>query len=162
MACIHRVAHHQDEIDLLWLWDIHLLVSGMTADALATFVDLAGRTRMRAVCLRGVTLAAEAFRTPGAAALAAALVEGATAREPSAGYLGGGMGMLDLLRADLSATAGWRSRLALVSEHLFPSRAYIASTYPGWPASLLPIAYVHRIVRGAPQWLRRPSRGHDA
>ncbi len=26
LACLHRVAHHADEIQLLWLWDVHLLI----------------------------------------------------------------------------------------------------------------------------------------
>jgi hypothetical protein len=26
--------------------------------------------------------------------------------------------------------------------------------YPRWPAALLPLAYVDRIVRGAPKWFR--------
>jgi hypothetical protein len=31
------------------------------------------------------------------------------------------------------------------------------SAYPLCPGTLLPLAYVHRIVRGAPKWFRRPS-----
>jgi len=30
LACLHRVAHHQDAMDLVWLWDIHLLASHLT------------------------------------------------------------------------------------------------------------------------------------
>lgn len=29
LACVHRMAHHNDSIDLLWLYDIHLLATGM-------------------------------------------------------------------------------------------------------------------------------------
>jgi hypothetical protein len=40
---------------------------------------------------------------------------------------------------------------------MFPNAAYMKSMYPRWPAAALPLAYIHRIVRGAPKWLRRPA-----
>jgi hypothetical protein len=157
IACVHRVAHHDDAADLLWLWDVHVLVSGFSAAEADRFVDLAVARRMRAVCTRGVALAAECFHTPGAAALVARLDRRPARAEPSARLVGGDLRLVDLLRADLAATAGWRARITLVSEHLFPARSYMRSVYGRWPAALLPLAYAHRIVRGAPKWFRTPS-----
>ena len=48
-------------------------------------------------------------------------------------------------------------RLQLIREHLFPQRAYVRASYDRWPEILLPLAYLDRIVRGAPKWFRRPS-----
>jgi hypothetical protein len=157
VACLHRVAHHQDVIDLLWLWDIHLLASCLSVDERVQFVGLAVRASMRAVCARGLELASARFRTMGAAALIAALqpLRGEPP-EPSARFLGGDLRQVDLLQADLLMLHRWRARLALVGQHLFPSVAYIQSAYPRCPAAVLPLAYVHRIVRGAPKWFRRP------
>jgi hypothetical protein len=30
LACIHRIAHHNDDLDPIWLWDIHLLATSLT------------------------------------------------------------------------------------------------------------------------------------
>jgi hypothetical protein len=158
LACLHRVAHHDDAIDLLWLWDIHLLASRLSVDEAAALVDLAARKRLRAVCAHGLALAAERFHTRGALALIGALdVQQATA-EPSARFVGGGLSLLDLLQADLAATPAWRARVTIVREHLFPSLSYMRSAYARWPAALLPLAYAYRIARGAPAWFRRPTQ----
>ncbi len=158
VACVHRVAHHQDVIELLWLWDIHLLASRLSVDERASFVTLATRASMRAVCSRGLILACARFQTAGALELISALrLREGEPLEPSARFLSGNLRQVDLLRSDLSALRGWHARVALVSEHLFPSVAYMRSMYPRCPAAVLPLAYAHRIVRGAPKWFRRPG-----
>ena len=63
--------------------------------------------------------------------------------------------MVDVVRADLAAT-GWRNRARLAREHLFPPREYMRAIYSRWPAVLLPVAYLDRIVRGTPKWFQRP------
>jgi hypothetical protein len=162
VACVHRVAHHQDVIDLLWLWDIHLLASRLSVEERVLFLGLAARESMRAVCARGIELASERFGTAGAPALLAALKRPRGERpEPSAQFLGRALRQVDLVQADLATLRGWRARLALVGQHLFPSAAYIQAAYPRCPAAMLPLAYVHRIVRGAPKWFRRPGENRS-
>ena len=155
LACVHRVAHHQDAIDLIWLWDIHVLASRLSDGERACFLEIAARQRMRAICVRGLELASACFATPHVDTLLATLRPAAgDPREPSADFIGGSMRQIDLLRRDLSAV-GWRGRLQMLGGHLVPSVSYIRSRYPHWPAAALPIAYLHRIVRGAPHWFRR-------
>ncbi len=109
---------------------------------------------MCAVCCRGVELSAEYFGTPGASDLAEALRLGAAARrEPSARFIRDSR-LVTVLRSDLAAIDGWPRRVALIAEHLFPSRAYMRSVYPACPPALLPLAYGYRIARGAPKWFR--------
>ena len=155
LACIHRVAHHDDAIDLLWLWDIHLLVARLTPDGAADLRARAAAIGTAAVCARGIRLAGALFGAPAATGLAAVLDNrrGAASVEPSAAFLGGPSAVA-ALGHDLRAL-GWRDRLRLVAEHLFPPAIYMRGRYPGWPDALLPLAYVHRIVRGAPKWFRR-------
>jgi hypothetical protein len=154
LACLHRIAHHGDHLDFIWLWDIHLL-SDLSDSGRDHFLMLADRNAMWSVCRRGVELAGELFGTRGADALSRCLSERAAGRaEPSARFIGGTRQATEL-RADLAALPGWRDRATLLAEHLFPSSAYMRSTYPRCPAVLLPLAYVHRIVRGAPKWFRR-------
>ena len=159
IACVHRVAHHADAMDLLWLWDIHLLMERLTRGEAEQFIDLARRTRMSAVCVRGLELAHECFGTNRGAEISSRLHDAgaavAGAVEPSSRFLGGTR-LITLLHADLSLLS-WRNRVQLLGEHLFPSRTYMRARYPSCPPVLLPLAYVGRIARGAPKWLRRYS-----
>jgi hypothetical protein len=155
LACLHRVAHHDDEIQLLWLWDLHLLIQRASREDRERFLGLAERERMCAVCCRGVELAAECFATPGASDLADVLRQRAgTHDEPSARFIRDSR-PVTILRSDLESLRGWRNRIAYLAEHLFPSRAYMQSVYPSWPLILLPFAYGYRIARGAPKWFIR-------
>ena len=64
MACLHRVAHHFDAPTLIWLYDIHLLVSSMSDEEAARFVALAVDSGLATICARGIALAQHHFRTP--------------------------------------------------------------------------------------------------
>jgi len=153
LACLHRVAHHKDHVQLLWLWDIHLLASRMPAGEFEAFAASALRARVGAVCAHSLALAQECFRTAVPEDVMTSL--GGAAGEPSAAFVDRSMSPFDVARADLAALGGWRERAGLVREHLFPSTSYMRRRYPAWPAALLPLAYVHRMIRGAPRWLRR-------
>ncbi len=154
LACIHRVAHHHDAPDLLWLWDIHLLAGRLAADECVRFIDRAGQARMRAVAARGLALAQDRFGTALPPEVLARLSQPG-AMEPAARFIGGRARFLDVVRADLASVGRWGDRARLLREHLFPSRQYMRARYAGSPARLLPLAYLDRIVRGAPKWFRR-------
>jgi hypothetical protein len=154
LACLHRVAHHDDEIQLLWLWDLHLLIQRMSPDERGVFVRLAEREQMGAVCRRGMELAVDCFGTSGASELAEALGERTAGGEPSARFIRDSR-PVTALRSDLESLRGWQNRIAYLAEHLFPSRAYMQSVFPDCPPVLLPFAYGYRIARGAPKWFTR-------
>ena len=155
LACLHRVAHHNDEVDLLWLWDIHLLVSRLPADEEEAFVALAVRTKMTSVCVRGLELAASAFATEPAATLASRLrAAGDGSSEPASRFIGG-VRPITTLGADLTSVSSWRMALRLLGERVVPSRHYMRALYPRWPRALLWLAYLDRLVRGTPKWFRR-------
>ncbi len=155
LACVHRVAHHDDARQMLWLWDIHLLCRRLADADADRAVALADRSAMWSVCRRSLDLAGRLFGTPGADALATRLGGRAVGLpEPSARFIGGAK-QAAVLRADLAATARWRDRIALLAEHVFPSAAYMRTAYPRCPSVLLPLAYAHRIVRGTPKWFWR-------
>ncbi len=157
LACVHRVAHHLDSVDLLWLWDIHLLALRLTPGQAAGFATLATQARMRAVCCRGLDLAFECFAADATRTLSDSLrPRPDAAPEPSAAFLRPRLRPVDVLLSDLATARTWRDRTRLLREHLVPSIAYLRSRYPRWPAALLPLAYLHRTLRGLPKWLRRP------
>jgi len=153
IACVHRIAHHQDTPNLLWLYDVHLIAKALSADERGAFVALASSRRMRAVCARTLTLAQGAFGGIDSACIDG-LASGDCSSEPSAAFVGGGLRQVDILKSDLAATP-WSSRLRLLREHLLPYASYMRQRFPRCPVVLLPFAYVGRIVFGAPRWLRR-------
>jgi Uncharacterised nucleotidyltransferase len=154
LACVHRVAHHGDADDLLWLYDVHLLARAFTSHQRDAFAALASARRMRAVCARTLSLALEAFGGVDVGWIAALSAPGCAA-EPSAAFLGGGLRQVDILKADLAATPGWRSRLILLREHLFPRAAFMYERYGTRTRLALPWLYLHRAVTGLPKWFRR-------
>jgi hypothetical protein len=153
VACVHRVAHHGDSSNLLWLYDVHLLGRALTSNERNTFIELAGSRRVRAVCASTLQFAQAALGGLDEDWIARVSNTSASS-EPSAAFLGGGLRQADILKADLAATA-WPARFQLLREHVLPSASYMRRRYPDWPAALLPVAYFVRIVRGAPRWLRR-------
>ena len=155
LACVHRVAHHDDQLDMLWLWDIHVL-SDLSESERDHFVMLADRNAMWSVCRRSLELAETLFGTRGVNALACRLRERSAGQaEPSARFIGGTR-QVTVLHADLAGLPRWRDRFILLAEHAFPPRTFMRATYPRWPLVLLPLAYAHRIARGAPKWFRQP------
>lgn len=160
LACIHRAAHHPDSDRLLWIHDVHALATSLAADEAAVLVEVASRARVRAVCAHALGLAWSVYGDPATQALIARVrPEPGAEPEASARFLEGGLRQVDILRADVTEL-GWRRGAALLREHLFPPAEYMRSVYPDWPSALLPAAYVHRIVMGAPKWFRRPA-DHD-
>jgi hypothetical protein len=154
LACVHRVAHHNDDPDLLWLWDINLLCRDLTDDDADAILKRADSAHVCSVVARSLTLARAEFGTVVPTGLMDRL-DAAGRSEDAAHFIGGGVRQIDVLRSDLAA-GSMRSNLRLLREHLFPPRVYMRRTYAGWPAVFMPIAYLHRICRGAPKWFVRP------
>lgn len=150
VACVHRVAHHNDADDLIWICDIDLLARRLGGDGWETLTAVAARSGTREICRRGLARASALFATPVPADVHARL---AGAREPSMVFLGGGLRELDIQRLNVRHLPRWRDRFALVRQHLFPARQYMRERY-GRPAWMLPVWYAHRLCTGVPRWLR--------
>ncbi|MBI3403224.1 MAG: nucleotidyltransferase family protein [Acidobacteria bacterium] len=156
ITAVHRVAHHYDAGHLLWLYDIHLLVGVLGGEGIARAADLALARGVGAVVGRGLSRAAGAFGTPVPDEQRRRL-DAAPPAPAVRIFLEGRPRQVDVLRANLTTLTRWRARVALLRDHLFPSEAYMRSMYPRCPPALLGLAYLHRIVRGAPKWFRRPT-----
>ncbi len=158
VACIHRVAHHDDTRNLLWLFDVHLLARALASKEREAFTALATATRMRAVCASTLRVSHEAFGGLDPEWISALSREDGV-NEPSRAFIGGGWRRAEILLSDVTATPGWTGRLRLLREHLLPRLSYMRARYPVWPAVFLPAAYVHRVLCGLPRWLRRGAAG---
>lgn len=154
LACVHRVAHHYDDPDLLWLWDVHLLCRDMTDDDADVILARAASLHVCSVIAHSLKLTCTQLGTVLPDGLADRLAE-TGAGEAAGRFVGGRFRPIDVLRSDLVA-GSMRTNLQLLREHLFPPRAYMRRTYARWPALLLPIAYVHRVCRGVPKWFVHP------
>lgn len=156
IACIHRVAHHNDADDLIWLYDIRLLAARLSADGWSAFADLAARTRSGAVCAASLTAAVAAGEVFVPPAVREAL---ASARaEPTASFLGGRLRRIDIELSNFRALSGWRPRARLLWQHLFPSASYMRQTYGVSRRIGMPAAYAMRMARGAARWFRPLGR----
>ena len=153
LACVHRIAHHPDSADLLWLYDVHLLAEGLTPGEQRRFAALAEQRHVRAVCASSLQDAGRAF---GGCArdLAARLALPCGSIEPTSAFLSARRRPVDVLTADLRALSRWPQRLQLLREHVFPRREYMFARYGTRRSSSLPWLYLRRIVAGAPKWFR--------
>jgi hypothetical protein len=156
LACWHRASHHYDSPNLLWLYDLHLLVEGLTDADAAEVVHAARETRTTEVCARGLRLANERFKTrlPTAMVDLLDLTAQHTTGRPETVYLRSDSRKVDLLAADLRSLPTWQQRLRLVREHLFPPADYMLASHPGSTRLALPALYLWRIARGARSWFR--------
>ena len=152
LACVHRAVHHYDQDTLLWLYDVHLLIEALDTGSLERFVALAERSGVRRICLRALLLARTRFGTRIPPAVLAAL-EAAPADEPSTVFLNPNIRQIDVLRDDLRALPGWRARLTLLKEHVFPDASYMREGYAPGSSALVLWLYLGRIVTGARKWL---------
>jgi len=152
IACVHRIAHHHDVDDLIWLWDIHLLAESLTAEEWTRVVEVSRTRQLSLAVLRGLERARQAFGGAGHDHVIARLA--ADTDDRTLPLFGQQTTMLHVLFSDLRTLQTFRARLRLVRDHLFPPFSYVRQRYPRCPAALLPLAYVYRMGRGAPKWLR--------
>ena len=152
LACVHRVAHHGDAVEPRWVEDIDRLVRRLDDGGRSRFVEEATRSGTRQVCARGLRLAGTSCGTPVDSLLAD--LDLTPEHEPSSAFIGGHRALAGELLSDLRI-GSWRTRVALLREHLFPPVDYIRKRYPQWPRPLLPLVYAYRIAHGAPAWLKR-------
>jgi hypothetical protein len=155
LACVHRVAHHDDAPHLIWLYDLKLLAEGLSSGEWGLFWGLAVEKRIVALCRESLALTARRLGLTEEAARASAPVSVAGSDdEPSAAYLGGTGAHWRSLLLDLRGAAGAGARLRLLAGHAFPDREYMRSVYGTTGLTTLTAAYVRRATGGLWRLLR--------
>jgi hypothetical protein len=153
VACVHRLAHHQDQERLGWLFDIHLLARALEPRDWEQLLTIATARQLSAICEAGLTAAARHLATPLPAGMIEALNR-AGAGDPSRAYTERDKGRLAVLRDDLRHLPQWKDRVRLLREHAFPPARFMMARYDSRRRAWLPAYYVHRLVTGAWKWMR--------
>ena len=148
LACVHRVAHHQDDERLIWLVDIAMLRSRLTDAEKARFRELASRRRVAALCARSFEVADEWLGPAGWT------VGPPARREPSRVLLKHDLTYGGLILADMRALP-WRARLTRLRQLAFPPAAFMHHSFPARRQRALPWLYLVRGVRGLMRGFRR-------
>ncbi|MBS1834790.1 MAG: nucleotidyltransferase family protein [Acidobacteria bacterium] len=155
-ACIHRAGHayaplyldgaeHDARDRLIWLYDVHLLVSAMSTDALEEFSGRAAERRAKSICLHALREASKRFGTIIPQQIVSAL-EPDGSPEPSARYLNGNR--LRLLADNLAAMDSWADRLRWALQLAMPPAAHMRRKYAGASLRWLPLLYLRRAFNG--------------
>jgi hypothetical protein len=150
VACIHPVMHHRNARSLVWIYDVHLLASRLSASDFDRFATLALAKQVAAICAHQLRLAAGSLGTRIPDAVLRHL-DAAGRSEPSAAYLRPNRGWGSELVSNLQGLSSWRDRVRLLREVVFPDPAYVMKAYGVTSpvlAVLLPLLYAHRLATG--------------
>lgn len=138
IAALHRATHRGTD-RLVWLYDIHRLLAGMTDEELGELGERAAIKGLADECRAAIAGARHYF--------------GRGTAPPAA--LSWGVRTIDIWLADLKALPSWRARLALLKEHAFPPADYMRRNGGADNRLVLPIAYLTRGLRGSLKLFRR-------
>ena len=150
LACLHPVMHHRQAHSLVWVYDVHLLASRLSASQFDQFTDLALEKQVAAVCAHQLKLAARLMGTRLPDRRLRRL-EAAGTSEASAAYLRPDRRWRDELVWNLQGLSTWRERARLLREVTFPSAGYVLQAYgiaSPMGAALLPALYLLRLFTG--------------
>jgi hypothetical protein len=150
LACVHPVMHHRQAHSLVWVYDVHLLASCLSASQFDQFAALALKKQVAAVCAHQLTLTARLMGTRLPDGLLQRL-EAAGMSEASAAYLRPDRRWRDELVWNLQGLSSWRERARLLREVAFPGPRYILQAYriaSPVGTALLPALYLHRLAAG--------------
>ena len=155
LACVHRVIHHDNADDLVWIYDLHSIARRFTTADWKGFVDSASRRGVKALCAHGLQMSIDRFETGIPADVMARLTRPVRTRERSARYLRKGLRPIDRLVTDL-AVLGPRAGVRLLWEHVAPPASYLEGKYGVRNRVLLSAFYARRVVEGLSRWISRP------
>jgi hypothetical protein len=155
IACLHRTAHHGTSDRLVWLYDIHLLATMLSAGEWDVVASRAADTGLAPVVAAGLEHAAARLGTVAPAVVLERLRAASARPDPDVVmFLSGEPPRIQIAASDWRRIHGVRNRLRFVREHLFPSPAYMRHRYGISSPAALPFLYAHRAVTGAVKWMK--------
>ena len=147
LACLHRAAEGSfgDNEQLLWLYDIHLLLSEITEDEYKVFIEQVRKKQIRTICHDALEQSEKLFGTEVPAWVKAALSEKSPS-EVTARLLEPGAPRYKL--SDLTRVTGMKNKWRGIREALFPPPSYILRLEKSHKKIFLPLFYTRRIWQG--------------
>ena len=130
---------------LIWLYDVHLLFSGMSTAEKQAFSERAVETGLARVCLDALDTCHDVLETPVPDETRSALSR-ASDSEPAARYMRASQ--LGRFWIELGAYPGWSQRLGYIKELVFPSATYMRQKYSDSGESTLLLLYLRRAFGG--------------
>ena len=152
-ACMHRIGHKsQGDADrLIWLYDIHILAGSLDQTQWDRFMEVAVEKKICNICLDGLQEAISALATSIPIEVRDILYEKGR-KENVTADMGATRWRMDI--ANFQTLPGWRERLQLLKEHLFPSGEYMLNKYNTNNRFLLPFLYIRRVAQGVTKRFR--------
>jgi len=148
IACMHRLgSERHDGNRLIWIHDIHALVSTMTPTQLNGFTKKAVARNVQATCLDGLRMAQDRFHTSIPAEVLSELERPEFQSDKSLSKLYSDS-YLSLLINDMKNLPDMHSRLSLLGELFFPSPDALMRKYERNNRLWLPLLYLQQVVGG--------------
>ncbi len=147
LACLHRVgSERHDQGRLIWIWDIHSLVTGMSYQELVNFARFAGKRNVQSACRSGLSLAQDCFGTviPG---------EVLSVLESTEHPHRFAHSNLALLIDDWKQLPTFAARRAMLRELFLPSGESLLRKYRKENRNWLPLLYIRQVFDGLAQRL---------
>ena len=157
LACFHRAGHFSYEGDrLIWLYDIHLLMSALDEHEFELFYQKAEKMEIVTICSDAILTAQEWFNT--------SLNESRLKRlntlpesEASTAYLATGRkaGIKNHALLELNGLSSLRDKFLYLTQKVFPPVNYMLWRYKTNRKYLLPFLYLYRLIYGIYIFVRR-------
>ncbi len=155
LACMHRAGSAKHDPDrLIWLYDLHLLVSGMGPGEQSAFARLALDTGVQDVCLEGIARSSKYFNTELSQEAMSLLSENSYSVAGTASLKNSYPG---LVLDDLRYLKSWHDRVGLLRELLLPSSSELLMKYQKKSLVWVPWLYVRYLVGGIFRWKVKQS-----
>ena len=145
-ACLHLSIQPEEQADrLIWLYDIHLLVSGLSEDELLEMAELAVQKGLGGICLQPLLKCEECLATPVSKAVFKSLRSTSDGAAQASRY---SKSYLALILADLKELPELSQKLELIGELLFPGSGWLLNKYSKTGPVWVPVLYFRYIVGG--------------
>lgn len=146
LACMHRAATVRKlRARLIWLYDIHLLVSAMPPEEMTHFVNQAVRANIQVICREALEQSHENFATDVPVDALLALAEPTQSAKFSTRYT---TTPLALLIDDFKILPDMISRMEFLREFFFPPTDYLLNRYDKKSRYWLFPLYVRYVLGG--------------
>jgi len=146
LACMHLSVQPEERSDrLIWIYDIHLLVSRMSEDELLEMGEVASKKGVGGICLQAIQKSEVCIGTSIPKVVTEALQSTCGAGVYESGY---GQSYLALILADLRELPGLSQKWSLISELLFPGSEWLLNKYAKTHHTWVPILYLRYLASG--------------